>query len=86
MPAEGKKVIATRIEARLGYVNQLLGKQNFMAGKSFTAADAYAFTVINWCNMVGIDLSKWPNVAAFMGRVASRPAVQAALKAEGLIK
>jgi glutathione S-transferase len=84
MPEDGKKTIVERINKRLDYVNALLGKHKYMSGEEFGAADAYAFTVINWCNMVGIDLSKWKNVSDFMGRVAQRPAVQSALKAEGL--
>ena len=33
---------------------------------------------------LGIDLAKWPTLKAYVERVAQRPAVQAALKAEGL--
>ena len=55
-------------------------------GDNFTVADAYLFTVSNWGKFTGIDIAKWPNLAAYQGRVASRPKVQAALKAEGLIK
>jgi glutathione S-transferase len=86
MPAEGKAIITERVLKRLGWLNTLLGKQNYLTGKSFSVADAYAFTVINWCGMVGVDLSSLKNVQAFMARVGARPAVQAALKAEGLIK
>jgi glutathione S-transferase len=86
MPADGKKVIVERVSTRLTWLDGVLKKQNFLTGKSFGVADAYAFTVINWCNMVGIDLSQWTNISAFMARVGARPAVQAALKAEGLIK
>lgn len=86
MPDEGKAAIKNRVGIRLDYVNDLLGKQQYMGGNSFSAADAYAFTVIGWTAHVGIDLAKWPNIAAYMGRVGARPAVQAALKAEGLVK
>jgi glutathione S-transferase len=86
MPDDGKKVIKERVSIRLDWLNGLLGKQNFLTGKSFSVADAYAFVVINWCNMVGIDLAKWKNIQAFMARVGARPSVQAAMKAEGLIK
>jgi glutathione S-transferase len=33
---------------------------------------------------VGMDLGGWPNVQAFVERVAARPKVQEARKAEGL--
>jgi glutathione S-transferase len=86
MPEDGKTAIKDRVAIRLTWLDGVLKKQNFLTGKSFGVADAYAFTVINWCNMVGIDLSPWKNIGAFMARVGARPAVQAALKAEGLIK
>jgi len=54
-------------------------------GDDFTVADTYLFTVLGWGQYVGLDLSPWPMLAAYLGRVAARPAVQAALKAEGLV-
>jgi glutathione S-transferase len=55
-------------------------------GDKFTVADAYLFTVSGWGKFTGVDVSKWPNLSAYLGRVAARPNVQAALKAEGLLK
>ncbi len=55
-------------------------------GSNFTVADAYAFTIINWTNFVGIDLKAYPNVAAYQARIAGRPKVHETLKAEGLAK
>jgi len=55
-------------------------------GKQFTVADAYLFTVLNWTKPTQIDLSQWPNLAAYHARVAARPKVQEAMKAEGLVK
>jgi glutathione S-transferase len=68
------------IEKRLGD-----GRQ-YLFGDQFTAADAYLFTVTNWAGFVKMDLSPFPNLRAFQQRVAARPAVQAAMKAEGLVK
>jgi glutathione S-transferase len=59
------------------------GKQ-YLTGDKFTVADAYLFVVSRWSPRVGIDLAKWPNLSAFIARVAARPKVQEALKAEGL--
>jgi glutathione S-transferase len=64
---------------------QLAGK-SYLMGDTFCVADAYLFTVANWTKFVGVDISSLANLGAFMGRVAARPAVQEALKAEGLIK
>ncbi|MEO8061339.1 MAG: glutathione transferase GstA [Pseudomonadota bacterium] len=64
---------------------QLKGKQ-YLTGDSFTIADAYLFTVVNWTHFLGIDLAKWPTLAAYQARVAARPKVQEAMEAEGLKK
>src|SRR5216684_756352 len=81
-----KNTAKTSINKRLAWLNdQLAGRQYLMGGK-FTVADAYAFTIVNWTNFVGIDLKPYPNVGAYMGRVAARPKVQETLKAEGLVK
>ena len=64
---------------------QLEGKQ-YLMGDNFSVADAYLFTLANWSRHVGIDTSGFANLTAFMARMAARPAVQEAMKAEGLLK
>ena len=64
---------------------QLEGRQ-YLFGDTFTVADAYLFTVTSWAQHVKLDLSQFANLQAFQRRVAARPAVQAAMKAEGLIQ
>jgi glutathione S-transferase len=85
-PDAVKQTVKANIEKRLAYVDEQLAKRQFLLGDTFTAADAYAFTIINWTNFVGMDLKAYPNIGAYMGRVAARPKVQEALKAEGLVK
>ncbi len=85
MPDDGKKAIIDRVSIRLKWLDGVLAKQNFLTGKTFGVADAYAFTVLNWCKNVGIDTAQWKNIGTFMTRVGARPSVQAAMKAEGLI-
>lgn len=85
MPDEAKKLIIERVEKRLGWVDAQLASKPYLLGEEFSVADAYAFTVMNWGQWVGIDIKQWPNIAAYMERVGARPAVQAALKKEGLI-
>lgn len=85
MPEDGRKVILERIGVRLGWLDTVLAKKSFLLGDSYSVADAYAFTVLNWGQWVGVDLKQWPNISAYMARVSSRPAVQAALKQEGLL-
>ena len=65
---------------------RLADGRQFLFGDRFTAADAYLFTVTNWAGFVKMDLGAFPNLRAFQQRVAARPAVQAAMKAEGLLK
>lgn len=82
----GKEAAKATITKRIGYLNEQLAKKQFLLGDTFTAADAYAFTILNWANFVGMDLKAFPNVAAYSGRIAARPKVQEALRAEGLMK
>ena len=72
------------LERRLDYTNGELAGKAYLLGDGFSVADAYLFTVLSWMPYVKIDLSRWSNLTAFQARVAARPAVQAALKAEGL--
>ena len=85
MPEEGRKIIIERVSKRLGWVDAQLATKPYLLGTDYSVADAYAFTVMNWGQWVGLDIKQWPNVAAYMERVASRPAVHAALKKEGLL-
>ncbi|MFM2056250.1 MAG: hypothetical protein RLY71_635 [Pseudomonadota bacterium] len=73
------------IERRLGYVEEQLEGRDYLLGTDFSVADAYLFTVLNWSRFIQLDLAGWPRVAAYHARVGARPAVQAALKAEGLV-
>lgn len=81
----GREAAKKKIATRLDYVEKLFsdGRQ-YLLGDTFSVADAYLFVVLGWSKHTGIALEKWPNLAQFVGRVAGRNAVQAALKAEGL--
>jgi glutathione S-transferase len=83
---DAKQLAKGNIAKRLGYVNDQLASRQFLLGGNFTVADAYAFTIVNWTNFVGIDLKPYPNIVAYMARVGARPKVQETLKAEGLLK
>ena len=86
MPEEAKTVMKAKLTDRLMWVDgQLAGKQ-YLMGDGFSVADAYLFTITNWSKFVGVDVSGLANLGAFMKRMAARPAVQEALKAEGLLK
>jgi glutathione S-transferase len=83
-PDEFKKLSKEVIGKRLDWIDQQLAGKHYLMGDKFTVADAYLFTVLRWSPRVEIDLGKWPNVKAYVDRVAARPKVQEALKAEGL--
>lgn len=85
MPEEAKVLAKDRLMSRLKWVDaQLAGKQ-YLMGDNFTVADAYLFVVTNWTKPTGMDISGFANLSAFRARVGARPAVVAAMKAEGLI-
>lgn len=86
MPAEAKEHAKTRLISRLTWVDGELAGKTYLMGDTFCVADAYLFVVAGWCKLVGIDISGLTHLGAFMARVASRPAVQEALRAEGLKK
>jgi glutathione S-transferase len=73
------------LRKRYKLINERLATRSYLFGDQFTVADAYLFTVTNWSNFLKLDLSELPNLVAFQARVAARPAVQAALVAEGLL-
>ncbi|SEK85356.1 glutathione S-transferase [Roseateles sp. YR242] len=86
MPEEAKTLARNKLHERLTWLDgQLAGKQ-YLMGDKFTVADAYLFTVTNWGQHVGVDVSGYANLVAYRARVAARPAVQEAMKAEGLLK
>jgi glutathione S-transferase len=79
-----KEYTLANLEKKLDWINgQLAGKQ-YLTGDTFTVADAYLFTVVNWSFFLGMTLDKWPALKDFHARVAARPKVQEALAAEGL--
>lgn len=82
---EMRELARANLQRRLGYINDQLADRDFLMGDTFSVADAYLFTVVGWAKFVQLDLSAWPHLIAFQGRVAARPATQRALKAEGLI-
>lgn len=82
--ADWKAGAMALLERRLAYLAGELEGRQFLMGDTFTVADCYLFTVLNWAGFVKLDLGRWPAVQAYHQRVAQRPAVLAALKAEGL--
>jgi glutathione S-transferase len=70
---------------RFGYVAKMLEGRDYLLGSQFSVADAYLFTVASWAQVVQLDMSPWPVLQAFQRRIAARPAVQQAMRDEGLL-
>jgi glutathione S-transferase len=85
-PDAVKQATKEKLFQRFAYLDQQLDGRSYLTGERFTVADAYLFVVVNWTNFHGLSLGDYPNLAAFMERVAARPKVQEALQAEGLLK
>jgi len=85
-PDSYKDSARANLVAKFDALEAQLAGRSWLTGESFTAADAYLFTVMNWGRYTGIDIARWPNLAAYHARVAARPKVQEALAAEGLLK
>jgi glutathione S-transferase len=85
-PADYKPVVIERLRSRLAWVDQQLADKPHLMGETFSVADAYLFTVSGWGGYAKVDLSDLKNIASFRQRMSARPGVQAALRAEGLLK
>jgi len=82
-----KQAARDAVAANFDQVEAVLADgRDWLVADRFSVADAYLFVVANWANFTGIDLAGWPRLAGFVGRVASRPTAQAAMRAEGLIR
>ena len=85
-PAEFKPVVIAKLNERLKFMDGELAGKQYVMGDAYSVADAYFFTVTNWGQHAGVDVSGYPNIVAVRARIAARPATVAAMKAEGLIK
>lgn len=86
LSAEARAATVAKLGERLALLDRHLAGHEYLNGDTFTAADAYLFTVTGWAPMLKVDLSPYANLAAYRTRVGARPAVQEAMGAEGLLK
>ena len=83
---ELKAMVRDALAQRFDYLSTQLQGKTYLMGETFTVADGYLFTVLGWTVPTQIDLSKWPVLTAYVDRIVARPAVRAAMQAEGLLK
>jgi glutathione S-transferase len=81
-----RKAVTDRLGLRFDWLSKQLEGKKYLMGDKFTVADAYLFVVLNWAGPSKFDMGKWPVLQEYHKRVAARPKVQEALKAEGLVK
>jgi glutathione S-transferase len=81
---DAKKTLSSLLRKKYEWVNTQLAQQKFLHGNQFSIADAYLFVVTGWSKYVGLDLSDLKNLQDYLLRISLRPAVQEAMKAEGL--
>ena len=74
-----------KLIVRLGSVAEHLSNQPYLLGKAFSVADAYLFVTLNWGQHVNLDIAQWPALDRYSENIGNRPAVQQALREEGLI-
>src|SRR5471032_1215136 len=75
-----------KLARNYAWVEEQLGEKLYLTGEQCTVADLYLGVTLNWARAAKIDLARWPGLVALRDRVRARPAVQAAMEAEGLIK
>lgn len=81
-PDDYKTIARERLNKQFSYVDSVLAQHDYLLGKKFSVADAYLFTVTRWASALKLDITQRSNLDKYMGRVAERPAVKAALAAE----
>jgi glutathione S-transferase len=84
--AEAKTAIKEKLAVRFAFIEKALAGRDYLTGQTFTAADAYAFTILNWTGMLGVDVQPYPQIRAYMDRVGSRSKVREVIRAEGVLK
>jgi glutathione S-transferase len=85
-PAEYKSTMVDKLLSRFGWVDTQLAGKHYLMGDAFSVADCYLFNVSSWSPLVKVDISGLANLADFRARMLARPAVMAAMRAEGLMK
>jgi glutathione S-transferase len=79
--AEVKQYARDKLTLRMGLLQTHLQHQAHLVA-SYSVADIYLATVLNWAPYAGVDLAQWPAVQAYHQRQLQRPALARALSEE----
>jgi glutathione S-transferase len=83
-PPDVREATVKALGKKFDFLQQQLGDKPYLAGETFTIADAYAFAVLSWTGFHKVDFTAWTKLQQYLGRIAERPGALAALRAEGL--
>jgi len=86
MPAQTRDATLLQLAKKFDWLTKQLGSGSYLVGNHFSVADAYLFTLLGWTKPTKVDLSRWPLLQSYQAGIAQRPAVQVAMRAEGLLK
>ncbi len=81
---DAKQAARDTVGKKFDFLEHSLDGRDYLAGPSMTVADPYLFAMLGWTGMHGLDLAKWPNLAALRQRMEQRESVCAVMQAEGL--
>jgi glutathione S-transferase len=80
-----KAYILDKNLSRLTYLDKYLTGREFLLDH-FTVADAYLATILNWTQVIpAIDMSQYPALVAYLGRLRQRASVAKAMGEEALL-
>ena len=83
---DAKQAARDLVGKKFDFLEARLDGQDYLLGPAMTIADPYLFAMLGWTGMHGIDLARWPNLAALRKRMEERPTVRTVMQAEGLAK
>jgi glutathione S-transferase len=68
-------------ESRLAYLNGYLAGREFLLD-SFSVADAYLYTILNWSMATPVKFDRYPAIQAYYTRMQKRPSIAKAFREE----
>jgi glutathione S-transferase len=79
---EGAKAWARALATkRLDLLSVHLDGADYL-GDSFSVADAYLLSILNWCEHAGMPIADWPVLLGWRTRMRKRPSIARAMEAE----
>jgi len=78
---EAKPILTGAIQGRFAHLAAGLG-DDYLLGERFSVADAFLYVMLRWAVMSQISVPD--RFASYVARIETRPAVEAALAAEGV--